>query len=173
MLVKVALGASVEEVEVPDTELFILPRGLLGFEEYSRFVLFQMDEPFFLLQSVDEADLGFVLIDPTLLVSEYSAKPSHEDLTLIGMQGSDELLLMSIVTVGANGQPVSANLRAPIAFDPARKIGCQAVLPESPYGVRFPLRRAEDGTLILAKRGAEGTRVTDRGGEGGTGSKPC
>jgi len=173
VLVRVALGVNVEQVEVPDAELFVFPRGIVGFEEYGRFALFQMAEPFLLLQSVDESNLGFVLIDPTLLVPGYRAKPADEDMAIIGMHGGDQPLLMSVVTVSDDGTPISANLRAPLAFNPTSKLGGQVILPESPYAVRFPLKLSADGTLKVAGQQSNGVRGDTQGKAPRTGSPPC
>src|SRR6185436_20037092 len=55
--------------------------GLIGFSDCKHFVLMENDEiaPFRRLQSVDRPDIGFLVIDPSLIVADYHSKvPKRE-----------------------------------------------------------------------------------------------
>ncbi|MBQ2479864.1 MAG: flagellar assembly protein FliW, partial [Treponema sp.] len=52
-------------VNVPENHLLKIPAGLFGFEEYTQFALVDCKtKPFVWLQSTDNSDLAFLLIDP-------------------------------------------------------------------------------------------------------------
>ncbi|WP_461248487.1 flagellar assembly protein FliW, partial [Treponema sp. R6D11] len=61
-------------MEVDDKQKVSIPQGLFGFEEYIDYVLLDSENPPFLwLQSVDEKEIAFVLINPFLFRKDYEA----------------------------------------------------------------------------------------------------
>jgi flagellar assembly factor FliW len=54
-----------EVVNISEKQVYTFPNGLLGFENFKKFALIESEyEPFFWLQSLDEKNLAFLLIDP-------------------------------------------------------------------------------------------------------------
>ena len=60
------------EIEIRDEDILDLPDGLIGFEEYTRYVLLSIPEeaPFSWLQSVEDPGLAFVVINPLEVFGE-------------------------------------------------------------------------------------------------------
>lgn len=147
MLVDVALEDRVEQIEVPDEEILSFARGVVGFEEFHRYVLFPLESPLYLLQSVEDPHIGFVLLDPLLLMPGYQVELSAEDRSLLGIGNEGKPVLFCIVTLSAEGHASSANLRAPVAINPSRKRGMQVILQEGRYPVRYPFELSGEGSL--------------------------
>src|SRR4051794_22773628 len=76
-------------LNVDDERIMTFPRGLLGFPNHSRFALIQTGEEnyFFWLQSVDDANLAFVVTDPTIFFKDYEV-PLREE-TQVDLQLND------------------------------------------------------------------------------------
>jgi flagellar assembly factor FliW len=70
------------KVEVSDNNLYHLNGSILAFEDYDEFYLLNMDEEgtFKILQSKDDKNICFILIDPFLVFKDY--KPVVKECTL-------------------------------------------------------------------------------------------
>ena len=108
------------------------PEGIYGFEKDRRYVLWDDTRyfPFRWLISEDNPDIMFPVLDPRLVVPEYT--PPWEEPAL------DSVL--AIVTLGGEN-PVTMNLRAPILFSSRTRTGKQAILADSEYPLRYPVSR--------------------------------
>jgi flagellar assembly factor FliW len=126
--------------------LITLPSGLLGFADCQRFALADLPDPegpLKLLQSIDEAELAFLVlpIDPT------TGPIARRDLELacqaLGFYWS-ALAVLGLVTVRpeAGGVRFSINLKAPLLIDTGRQIGRQHVFAGDAYPLRYDLPRA-------------------------------
>ena len=74
-------------VEVSDERIINIPQGLFGFEEYTDFALVDSEyEPLLWLQSLQEKNLAFLLIDPFLIADDYEAEIDDKELSRIGIK---------------------------------------------------------------------------------------
>jgi flagellar assembly factor FliW len=126
------------ELELLDKTLNF-PFGIKGFENFKRFVLLRStpnEKPFFNLQSLDDTNLTFTVLEPHALVPDYKANVKDTDLIPIGSPNSNEVgvLVVTKVQQTESGFQVEANLRAPIVINLAKKTATQVVLDDShPY----------------------------------------
>ena len=120
-------------LEIDEKQKVKIPRGLFGFENYTEYALiFDTEhEPFCWLQSVEEIEIAFILIDPFLFRKDYEANVSDEELSEIGINTHDDkILTFSIVTIPQDGSPMTANLQGPIIINKNTMTGMQAVLSD-------------------------------------------
>jgi flagellar assembly factor FliW len=105
--------------------------GIYGFEKESRYVLWDDDRfmPFRWLISENNPDIMFPVLDPRLVVPEFT--PPWDDPNLD--------MMLAIVTLG--GSDVTMNLRAPILFSSKTRMGKQAILADGDYPLRYPVSR--------------------------------
>lgn len=116
------------EIEVDERQKISFPHGLLGFETLQSFVLLDASQPpFYWLQSLDEPDIAFVMIDPTVFKPDYGPDVPPEDLEEIGADGNEEPLVLTIVTIPEQQELMTANLQGPIIVNRQTKIGRQAI----------------------------------------------
>jgi len=123
--------------------LITLPNGLLGFADCQRFALADLPDPqgpFKLLQSVDEAELAFLVlpVDPDAgLIAPGDLELARQSL------GIDRraLAVLALVTVRveAEGVHFSINLKAPLLIDTGRQVGRQHVFAGEAYPLRYDL----------------------------------
>ena len=89
-----------EVVNISEKQVYTFPNGLLGFENFKKYALIESEyEPFFWLQSLDEKNLAFLLIDPFLISSSYEADIDDESLRAINVQAPEDIIIMTIVTI--------------------------------------------------------------------------
>src|ERR1043166_6198078 len=86
-------------VEVDESRIINFPRGILGFPRYKSYVLIQpeADATFYWLQSVEAADLAFVVTDPLLFVPDYQIPLREETRAELGIADLDEANVLVIV----------------------------------------------------------------------------
>ena len=138
-------------LDVPAESLLTLPSGLLGFPEWTRYVILDhdTDAPFKWLHCAEEASLAFVVIDPALFNENYHVTISPEARGEVEGRETDELGLAVILTIPSDDpSAVTANLRGPLLMNPRTRLCKQLVLTED-YPTRYPVFSAQ----IHAERG--------------------
>ncbi len=116
-------------VEADDRQRISFPKGLLGFDSLREFALLNAkQEPFFYLQSLEDPNIAFILIDPFLFRPDFEMDVSDAELGAIGIESPDDGLVFAIVTVPAEGGPVTANLMGPVIIGRKSRKGFQAIL---------------------------------------------
>ncbi len=135
-----------------------LPRGLLGYAEYSDFCIADLPdqrlEPFKLLQSLSEPDLSFVVAPMNAdsgIIEDRDLAAAAEALS-IDRENMVALLVVSTRKIG-EGVQISVNMRAPIFIDIKNQTGWQFVLPSDRYSIRHVLNQESP-----ADSGGAGTR---------------
>lgn len=125
-------------VEVDEKQIVDFPEGILGFEQYHKYALVNSDyEPFIWLQSLEEKNLAFLMIDPFLVCGEYEADIDDETLRKIQVFSPEDIVLMTIVTIPADGFPITANFLGPVIINRRNNKCMQVVLNDSRWDTRF------------------------------------
>lgn len=127
-------------VEVDEKQLVTFPDGIMGFEQYKKYALINSEyEPFIWLQSLDDANLAFLLVDPFLICSEYEADIDDASLKHIGIQSPEDLVVMTIVTIPSDGSAITANFLGPIVINRKNNKCIQVVLNDSRWTTKFDI----------------------------------
>ena len=129
------------QLEVDGSRLLEFPDGILGFPQRHRYALIQTGEGsgFFWMQSVDMADLAFVVCDPRVFVADYQVPVRMEDLSLLGL--SDPNNAQVLVIVNKVGDLLTGNFQGPLVINVVSRAGRQLVLSDRRYSTRHPLMR--------------------------------
>lgn len=133
------------EVEIKESEILSFHQGLPGFPEYKQFILLSLDAdlPLALLQSIEEATIGFVVAFPFAFKQDYAFDLSEEDKEDLHIEKEEEVLTYSIVTLQETFVDSTINLLAPVIINTNKKLGKQIVLQDSKaYPLRFPIKQA-------------------------------
>lgn len=123
---------------VKEDQIIVLTPGLLGFSRYQRFVLVEhrQESPFLWLQSVDNPDLAFVVIDPACIVPDYHPPLSHV-LPELEAETINDLKLVVILTIPSGApQEMTANLMGPVVINVKNRRGRQLVIEDPGYSHR-------------------------------------
>jgi flagellar assembly factor FliW len=134
-------------IEVDEKQRVFFPQGLLGFDDYSEYVLMDAEhQPFYWLQSVDEQEIAFVLINPFLFRPDYEVNITNEELAEIGINSPDSAWIFAIVTIPQDGSPMTANLQGPLVINRENMTGIQAVLSDARWRTRHDIIAEFNGT---------------------------
>lgn len=131
------------EVEIKESEILTFEFGLPGFTDYHKYILLAIDAelPLALLQSTEEASLGFVVAFPFAFKQDYVFELSEEDKEDLKIEKEEDVLTYSIVTLKETFIESTINLMAPVIVNINKKVGKQIVLQDSKaYPLRFPIK---------------------------------
>ena len=150
-------------LEIDDKKILTFPEGLLGLENLKRYTLLHEEnhvvsdinlpkEPretehiVHYLQSLDDPDLTFPLVDPSLFGFDYDLTLPEEDTRLLQVTAGDYVAVMLIVSKYPENEyrsdkpvfnNISANINGPLLINTRSRIGMQKVLPNLRYNVVF------------------------------------
>jgi len=126
-------------IEYQDGDVVTLPEGMVGFPQWTRFVLVQTREgsPFRWLQSVEDPSLAFLLADPSAYCPEYA--PEVPDAAARALSLTEETPCLLLVTAAIpRGRPedMTLNLAAPVVINLETRVGAQVILENEAYTMK-------------------------------------
>ena len=133
------------EQEVSRDKLIVFPDGVPGFEQATTFALFTEpgSEPFQWLLSTMDPRLGFVLIDPVTVWTDYEPKISREDLKSLEVSSAEDIVIYAVVTLAEDPAEVTVNLSGPILVNTANRRARQLALLDDRYTTKHSLLAAD------------------------------
>lgn len=130
-------------VNVDEKQLVTFPEGFLGFEKYTKFALIDSEyEPFIWLQSTEESNLAFLMIDPFLICSDYEADIDDSALRNIGVDSAEDIIIMTLVTIPKDGSAITANFLGPVVINKKNRKCLQVILNDSRWTTKFDIVKA-------------------------------
>ncbi|KKX54703.1 MULTISPECIES: flagellar assembly protein FliW [Brevibacillus] len=112
--------------------------GIPGFGDLQFFLLKQEEEsPFFLIQSAEEEEVGFWVVNPFVFFPEYEFSLTEAAKTALSIEEDTPIGVFVIITVREN--QVTANLKAPIVVNLGKRMARQVILQDDRYSIRQPL----------------------------------
>lgn len=117
--------------------------GLFGFEEYSQylFIPFQENDNSMLsLQSLEDENLSFVLMEPFSLVPDYDVTLSAQDKKDLGaLDDNSNIAYYVICVIRDSVESSTVNLKAPLAINVETNNAKQIMLENTQYTFRHEL----------------------------------
>jgi len=127
-------------IDVDERQKIIFPHGLLGFETLKDYLLLDAErQPFYWLQSMDEEQVAFILVNPFLFRPDYEVNISNEELAEIHLHSPEKALIFSIVTIPSDEGPMTANLQGPLVINRDNRTGKQAVLSDTRWRTKHDI----------------------------------
>ena len=145
-------------IDVDETRLITVVGGLLGFPHATQFAMIQTGEEnyFFWLQSVDDANLAFVVCDPSVFLPDYTIdqvpvrQETHDALELEAEADLHEVLQV-LAICNRVGDWLTGNLLGPLVINVTNCRAKQVVLTEKKWSTRQPLLELAVAELPLRK----------------------
>lgn len=122
----------------------IFNKGIPGFDSLKSFTLKDLEgnEKFKVLES-KEGEIGFVTISPFEIYSDYEIKLDQETLKELKINKPEDVLILSIITLGKTLENSTMNLQAPLIININNNLGKQYIMQNSKYKTKHPLIRGE------------------------------
>ncbi len=130
------------EVDLPEEKILTFDRGMIGFDEYKRYtILYDCEKEgktsISWLQSLDEPDLAFTVINPTVVMEEYNPIVEDELLKDLGALTEENLVILLMMTVPGDLKEMSVNLKAPLIINADTRKGVQLIVENQDYEVKY------------------------------------
>lgn len=136
------------KVFIDEDKIINFPNGIFGFEHLHKYALIEAEyHPFIWMQSMEEQNLAFLLIDPFTVADGYEIDVDDKTLLEIGVDSPADVVVYSIVTVPGNGGPVTANLQGPVVINSKNNNAIQAILSDSKWTTKYNIVNALKSNL--------------------------
>ncbi len=122
-------------IDIPDDKMIVLENGMIGFPDMQRFALiFDAEKKnggkIKWLQSMDEPEMAFPVMDPTFIKKDYDPVINEEILKPLGKLTEENTFVLSTVTVPRELEKMSINLKAPIIINSDTNKGAQIIVED-------------------------------------------
>ena len=128
------------QIEYDPENTLHFPAGMVGFPQLRDFIVMpnKKQGPLFWIQSTDDADIAFVLTDPSNFFLDYGVVPDEAERKLLQISEDDQVFILAVVTVPPD-QNITLNLSAPILFAPKTNRAIQVIVDDPRYKTKTPL----------------------------------
>ena len=129
------------KVTISKDDLLTFKEGLLGFASLRSFVILDdpQDDIFAWLQSCEDPNVAFPVLEPELFGASKTFKISQRDLFQIEAEADDKCAFFNIITIPDDPTNMTANLKAPVVVNIAKRIARQCVLQDNKLAIREPI----------------------------------
>lgn len=140
-------------IEFNADDLVTFADGLIGFPETKKFLILQHKEgsPFRWLQSVEEPNLAFLIVDPLTYCADYSPQVNATSVASLELLEETPHLVYTIVTI-PKGKPsdMTLNLAGPLVINAVNRKAMQVVLDDPKWPLKYAVQRAPAQDSIAA-----------------------
>jgi len=130
-------------IEVAEESLLYFPEGMVGFPHLKKyfFVPVPNNDVFAWMQSQNDPDIAFLMVDPFIFFPDYDVELSDSVCASLQIKDRKEVTLLTVVTIppqeGVRG--MTTNLLAPVVINHVKGIGKQVILDGSGYKTKHLL----------------------------------
>lgn len=125
------------QLDVPDTKVITTAKPILGFEHLQRYCLVDVEEirPFLWLQSIDDAAVAFLMVNPRVFFPDYKIEVNSKEIAELQVRSVASVETYVIVTVPDDPRQMSVNLQGPILINTENNSAKQLILVNSEYKI--------------------------------------
>ncbi len=129
-----------DQLSIEENNPITIRGGILGFEELSRYTIVadEPDAPLYWLQSLDDPELAFIVVDPFLIKADYDPRFNPADLAALEIDDiREDAILLAIITLKEDYLQSTANLMAPVVINKKTLIAKQIILDDRSQPIRY------------------------------------
>lgn len=137
------------EVTFSKDEVLTFDHGIFGFEDSKKFALMNFEDgtdAMVCLQSIENEDLAFVLMNPFFLMPDYKPELKPQEIRALKIDENTKGVLYYVVCVVKDEMMESTvNFRCPVVINPETKKAVQVILENNKYSFKHPLHEFTKG----------------------------
>ena len=132
------------EIDLDEGKVLIFENGIMGYENCKKLTILFNNESgtrpvISWLQSLNEPGLALPVINPVLVMEDYNPVVEEELLSGLGELNPDNQIVFVTLTVPKDLTRMTANLKAPIVINADTRKGCQVIVENHDYKVKYPV----------------------------------
>lgn len=119
------------EIEYSEDDIITIEDGMYGFSESKHFIMIANVEPelpFHWMQSVDDKELVFVVVDPFLFVEKYDFNIDDLSIEQLKLEKIEDLMVYTTVIIPEDVQNITINLKSPVIININERRAKQIIL---------------------------------------------
>lgn len=129
-------------IDIDKNDVYTFEKGIPGFDDLRKFIVINPDKdgetsPFRWLQSIEDSDTAFVIMDVYSILPDYNPLVYDDDLNALGEVEDNNLVIYNIVVIPQTVSKMSVNLKAPIVLNLTTKKGGQLVVKNEDYSIKY------------------------------------
>lgn len=108
------------DIEINEDKIITFDEGIMGFPELKKYILMETDieeSPFFWLQSIENVDIKFPIIDVSKFIGDYYPLVDNAEIDKLGKAEDEELAVYNIAVIPKNIEELRVNLKAPVVIN--------------------------------------------------------
>lgn len=131
------------EIDINENRIITFEDGIIGFPYMKRFLLIHDEESdnHFIswLQSIEEPDYAVPIICPLDVLEDYNPFVAEELLSTIEPYKEEDLAIFTTIHVTDKIEEMTSNFRAPFIINADNQKGCQVIVEDEEYLVKYPI----------------------------------
>jgi flagellar assembly factor FliW len=128
------------EISYDASKTLRFPAGIPGFPDSKTFLLMSEsddEDTFFWLQSLDEGNVAFTLMNVYKALPDYNPLVSEEELAELGGVTGTPLEIYNIAVIPEDAKEMRVNLKAPVVINVDSGMGKQVICENDDYPIRY------------------------------------
>ena len=115
--------------------------GIPAFEEYKNYQIeIDEDNPFHKLQSLDQAELSFIIIDPFTIKPDYDFNLTDSTIEKLEIENVKDIAVYTMVTISNDDyKNMTTNLLAPMIINTKNNLAKQIILTDTDYKTKHKI----------------------------------
>lgn len=131
-------------VDIEEEKIIHFENGIPGFEEYKDYTLIYdigtEEKTFFSwLQSVNEKNLAFPVVNPLNVDENYNPMVEDELLAPLGDITNENMLVLLLATIPQDVKKSSVNMKAPLIINSDNRKGMQIIVENEEYEIKHKI----------------------------------
>ncbi|WP_054739629.1 flagellar assembly protein FliW [Cellulosilyticum ruminicola] len=128
------------EVEFTEDRIINFKEGIPGFREYTKYIIIEEEENSFAhLQSIEDGNLSFIVINPYILKKDYSIDIKDQYVEMLGGGGPENFSVYVVTAIIDKVEDATVNLIAPIIIQNETREGMQVILENTKYTTKHKI----------------------------------
>ena len=126
------------EVDITTDEIWTFTKGIPGFPQEKQFAILPLpdNDVYAILQSVETASLGFVIVNPFLFFPDYDFDIDEATVHQLSIEKETDVGVYTILTIQDPFEKTTANLQAPLIMNTKNKQAKQLILSDGKYNTK-------------------------------------
>lgn len=128
------------DVEVDENKVITFDDGLIGFNDLKKYLFMESGDaanPVCYLQSIEDVDIIFSIIDVSRFIPDYAPSVSEEELESLGEIKDEDMLIYNTIVIPEKIEDMRVNLKAPIVINLKTLKAKQVISNDERYSVKY------------------------------------